>query len=206
MNPWTGWSYFSCIDDTKMLYAISRKVTVIWYLKDLSWMKRRLPRAFHTDISWHLNISQHIHSPYITYRSSMIFVETDLRLRIVKVKGDPQQSSSQPLLVEQKQICCHRVFSGLVQSAHSHLTEVYWLAKGHLADVNINIRPSAREVHCQMLSFRETDSPLWLCLNHVSPQICTLFHQEEGIPRQRTLARPVHCMHFLSGSIFLSCT
>lgn len=97
-----------------------------------------------------------------------MFIETDLRLSIVEVKGDLQRSSSQPLLVEQEQICCYRVLSGLVQSAHPHLAEDYWLAKGHLADVRINIRPSAREVHCQIFSFRESDSPLWLCLNHIS--------------------------------------
>lgn len=131
----------------------------------------------------------------------MIFTETDVRLSIVKVKSDLQRGSSQTLLVEQEQICCYRVLSGLVQSAHLHLAEDYWLAEGHLADVKINTRPSAREVHCQMLSFRETDSLLWICLNHLSP----LFAQSYSI-RKKVYPNTEHWMHFPSGSIFLSCT
>lgn len=69
---------------------------------------------------------------------------THLRPSIVRVKGDLQRISRQPLSVRARTVSCYGVPSGQVCSAHPRLLRINWLAKGHFAEVKINVvRPSA---------------------------------------------------------------
>lgn len=59
-------------------------------------------------------------------------------------EGRPRENQQTAIIGRASTVCCYGVLSGQVGGAHPQLAEDYCLAKGHYAEVIINVvRPSA---------------------------------------------------------------